>query len=247
MNGLIICEGSTDYVLLQYYMRKAFCWEDDKKIQKSILKMDGQRSRNLKRKEDILTIMSAGGSSKITKGLSMALERNYYSQLNLSDMYNKIVIITDHDEETTEESWFQALKETLQEKTVISESEIKNNSWINCKMQNSIGQEEKFSLLLLIIPFKEQGAIETFLLNAIGKNDTYDSIIISECNSFIENIDPKKRYLKKRRDVVKAKFDTYFSVRTPAEQFNERQNILKKIPWEEYTAIQTDFQKLGEL
>lgn len=28
MNGMIICEGSTDAVLLQYYFRKAHQWED---------------------------------------------------------------------------------------------------------------------------------------------------------------------------------------------------------------------------
>lgn len=34
----MICEGSTDYVLLQYYMREAYQWVDDPKIQKGILK-----------------------------------------------------------------------------------------------------------------------------------------------------------------------------------------------------------------
>ena len=29
MNNIILCEGSTDYVLLQYYMRKAYQWSDD--------------------------------------------------------------------------------------------------------------------------------------------------------------------------------------------------------------------------
>ena len=33
MNNIILCEGSTDYFLLQYYMREAHQWIDDKSIQ----------------------------------------------------------------------------------------------------------------------------------------------------------------------------------------------------------------------
>ena len=37
MNSVILCEGSTDYTLLQYYMRKANGWNDKKDMQKDIL------------------------------------------------------------------------------------------------------------------------------------------------------------------------------------------------------------------
>lgn len=47
MNNIIICEGSTDYFLLQYYMREAYQWIDDKSIQNGILRMPRQKSRNL--------------------------------------------------------------------------------------------------------------------------------------------------------------------------------------------------------
>lgn len=30
MNSIIICEGSTDSILLQYFLRKAYGWEDTK-------------------------------------------------------------------------------------------------------------------------------------------------------------------------------------------------------------------------
>ena len=74
-----------------------------------------------------------------------------------------------------------------------------------------------------------------------------DAKIISKCNSFVDCVDEQKRYLNKRRYVTKAKFDVYFSIRTSAEQFNERRNILKSVPWENYTFIQSSFAKLGEL
>lgn len=99
----------------------------------------------------------------------------------------------------------------------------------------------------MIIPFEENGAMETFLLNAIAKENNYDKMIIEECNEFVEHVDPEKRYLSGRRLVTKAKFDTYFSVRTAAAQFRERQNILKNVKWEKYTALQEDFKLLAVL
>lgn len=94
---------------------------------------------------------------------------------------------------------------------------------------------------------EDTGARETFLLHAIAERDTYDADIIEKCNAFVDNIDSEERYLTKRRYVTKAKFDVYFSIRTSADQFTERQNILKGIDWNEYVYIQDSFQKLGEL
>ena len=67
------------------------------------------------------------------------------------------------------------------------------------------------------------------------------------CNNFVDMVDEEKRYLTKRRYVTKAKFDVYFSIRTSAEQFVERQNILKSVPWEKYMQIQKSFDKLSDL
>ena len=99
----------------------------------------------------------------------------------------------------------------------------------------------------MIIPFEDNGAMETFLLNAIRKNNSYDEQIIDKCNKFVDCIDPNKKYLSSPRYVTKAKFNTYFSIRLPVENFTERQDIVKKVQWEKYTKIQKDFEKLGEI
>ena len=119
---------------------------------------------------------------------------------------------------------------------------------------NGYGDEQKAKVLLLVIPFEETGAMETFLLNAIAADDEYDKDIINQCNIFIvfinifvDNVDGERKYLNKRRYITKAKFDVFFSVRTSAEQFNERRDIIKNVPWEKYTLIQDSFNKLGEL
>ena len=40
---------------------------------------------------------------------------------------------------------------------------------------------------------------------------------------------------------------SYFSIRTPAAQFTQRQDIIKNVRWEQYDSIQVAFQKLGNL
>lgn len=244
MKNVILCEGSTDYVLLQYYMREAHKWIDGKE---GVLKIPGQKSRDLMKASDILTLMAVGGCSQMGKGLKMVLENNKLSKPDLSDMYSRIVIVTDRDEVGTEQSFIQNIQDILKEYNVTCAFPLVNDTWIECTMCNQVGITIDFSLLLLIIPFDEEGALETFLLNAVAKKDPYDKVIIDECNQLVDKVDPDKRYLSSRRYVTKAKFDTYFSIRTPVEQFSQRQDILKNVQWERYDAIQTAFQKLSEL
>lgn len=247
MNSIILCEGSTDYVLLQYYMRKACCWNDDSQIQNNVLKMSRQKSRKLIKNSDYLTIMAVGGSHKLISGLEKVLEKNILSSPDLFEVYHKIVIVTDNDDCHVEKNMINDIENLFKDYNVSYESYLSNNSWIECTMTNQIGITVHFSMLLLIIPFSENGAMETFLLEAIGKENMYDKKIIYDCNHFVEEVDPQRRYLNSRRIMTKAKFDTYFSIRTSAEQFSERRNILKNIPWERYSNVQTAFKKFSDI
>ena len=130
---------------------------------------------------------------------------------------------------------------------MVSHSVLEHNAWIKCSMQNRAGVQNEFEILVLIIPFQDCGAMETFLLDAIAQKDAYDSNIISQCNSLVDTVDPERKYLNKRRIITKTKFDTYFSIRTSAAQFLDRQDILKNVKWEEYEMIQEKFVLLNDL
>lgn len=139
------------------------------------------------------------------------------------------------------------LEKLFNEHSVTVENSIANDNWINCSCKNGAQDIINFRVLLLIIPFDEEGALKTFLLKAIASNNGYDNEIIEKGNDFVETVDSEKRYLTKRRYVTKAKLDVYFSIRTSIEQFTERQNILKSINWEDYEYIQDSFKKLREI
>lgn len=74
MNSVILCEGSTDYVLLQYFMRKAYLWEDDKEQQ--IFHKKFGMARVLKKENDYLSIVGCRGCNKLIPGLEFMIESN---------------------------------------------------------------------------------------------------------------------------------------------------------------------------
>ena len=54
MNSIILCEGSSDFVLLQYYMRTVYGWTDERTQN---IRLDSiKRSRTLKKDENLLKI-----------------------------------------------------------------------------------------------------------------------------------------------------------------------------------------------
>lgn len=245
MNSVILCEGSSDYVLLQYYMRKVHSWQDQGN---SSLKYQNNPSRELMRGNDRLTILSSGGCASLPNALNLVLDKiELSSPFSASESINKVVILTDRDELTTEADFLTLIEERFQNHSANHPAPIQNNAWCDCQMVSRAGPSVSFSFLLMVIPFQDTGALETFLLNAVAQDDPYDAEIIRKGKEFVRTADPDEKYLNKRGYKTKAEFDAYFCIRTASRQFAERQNILKNVPWENYSAIQRDFRLLGDL
>lgn len=244
MRSVILCEGSTDFVLLQHFMRRTYQWEYKSNKQINIA---GQSAREctLQKDDNTVSIIGCGGCNRLIPCLNYELMLNSVS--TLGEAYDKIVIITDRDEVLTEQEFSEQIEYQIKVYNGKYSGLITNNEWMEFSFINGYGDELKTKLLMLVIPFEETGAMETFLLNAIAEQDEYDKYIINQCNAFVDNVDNQRKYLNKRRYITKAKFDVYFSVRTSAEQFNERRNIIKNVAWEKYPLIQNSFDKLGEL
>lgn len=247
-NSIILCEGSTDYALLQYYMQKAYSWED---CTEGRYHYDGQKSRLLKKEERFLTIAPSGGCKKLSSEFKDVLERNLVA--DKSELFDKIVIVTDNDDSAERENVLHGIHEVIANFDSRVE-EIVNDSWSKFILYRQISPfEHQCEVLPLIIPFDTEGAMETFLLKALAESNEYDKTLVEKSNVFVEEVaaicNPNKEedYLKHRRYRTKAKFDVYFSIRTPAEQFNKRRDIIKDVPWEKYVTIQKCFNELGQL
>lgn len=247
MKSVILCEGYSDFVLLQYYMRTVNAWEYNSDNKNEKIKLDGKNINicHLIKSISKLDIIGCGGCSRIPSGLKYILDYNINA--SIEEQYNKIVIITDRDEAGTEEDFIGSIYDKINDCGIELDENLINNTWSNVNYNNGFQDKCELQMLILVIPFEDTGAMETFLLNAIAGEDEYDADIINKSNIFVENIDPERRYLNKRGYITKAKFDVYFSVRTASKQFVERQNILKSMPWEKYKLIQRSFEKLGNL
>ena len=242
MRSVILCEGSTDFVLLQHFMRRTYQWEYKSNKQINIA---GQSAREctLQKDDNTVSIIGCGGCNRLIPCLNYELMLNSVSALG--EAYDKIVIITDRDEVLTEQEFSEQIEYQIKVYNGKYSGLITNNEWMEFSFINGYGDELKTKLLMLVIPFEETGAMETFLLNAIAEQDEYDKYIINQCNAFVDNVDNQRKYLNKRRYITKAKFDVYFSVRTSAEQVNERRNIIKNVSWVKYPLIQKSFYKFG--
>lgn len=241
MKSIIICEGPTDFVLMQYYMRKVNGWDEGQESKNKPKGFEKSRSRDFQKNGNTLRIICANGCSRMIPLLSKIIESNSLASLE-DELYTRIVYLTDNDEEQTKENVFSKLKETWN-----TSMDFSNNAWTLISVVNDRIGDYEVNFLPLIIPFDEQGAIETFLLKTLKDADGYDASVIDRGNVFVDTIASENKYLKHRRDITKAKLDVFFSVRNPAEQFTQRQDILKNIPWEAYENIQESFKELKKL
>ena len=241
MKSIIICEGETDFALLQYFMITVNGWHDSGKYAFKPIKES--KSRDFIKGVNLLTIISAGGCANI-KEIFSAVVRYNQNAVSHDERYSKVVVLTDNDEENSESKIISDLQAVSN-----SNIDLKNNKWSTLSFTDMTDNKTSFSveLLLLLIPFEENGALETFLLNAVSKQDKYDAEIIRKGNAFVETSDPEAKYLKHRYLKTKAKFDVYFSIRTPVKQFAMRKDILKNVPWEQYESVCEAFKELKKL
>lgn len=247
--SIIICEGNTDLVCIQYFLETVHGWEYNKKLNHKLSKINSMKQ--FSNNGNILLIAESGGCSKIKEVFDEILDFNF-NLTKPDDAFDKIVIVSDRDDNNSEEILFNDIK-LKTDKYKTTSFQLANNQWTFLSYTNNIGDYVALHILPLIIPLDGKGAIETFLLNALmtkSKEDDPEKIdyhVINQCNGFIDNINCYNKYLTNRRDKIKAKFNTVFSVMTPAEAFNRRRDILKSIQWEKYELIQEGFKELKKL
>lgn len=239
MKSLIICEGASDWALLQYYMRKANNWTD---LKKGTFNPCSDKTRDFEKNGNILTIISSKGCSRLLEALQAVIEYNI-NEPDVNKKYVKIAIITDNDDGNVLTDFIDDLKNKLKKPSVT----INNNQWFTHTITDFADRNIIIEILPLVIPFDENGAMETFLLSAIADKDEYDKEIINKTYSFVDTIDPENRYNQRRGYKEKAKYEVFFSIRTAAEEWTQRGSILRDIPWEKYTLIQTSFKELSKL
>ncbi|WP_305453648.1 DUF3226 domain-containing protein [Bacillus mycoides] len=256
MRNLLICEGSTDLLLIQYFLEKTTSWEYVEKNMYDQFELTRFGNKALykwfrKKEEEIyLCIYAAKGCTNIPNVLREMWFINL-TEMEKEKLFGRIIILTDNDEIETQETFLDNITQVLTEGNCECNA-FSINNW-NEVRYNWFVESVNIELLPLIIPFETTGAIEDFLLNALKKKseledpDKLISKIVDECCSFIDNLDGGERYLSKRRERTKARFTSVFVVLTPTDAFAERKNLLQSVPWEEYQEVQIAFKELSKI
>lgn len=228
MKSIIICEGETDFAFLQYFMIKANGWNDFKKTTEIknpsfTSSVKNSKSRDFVKDSNMLTIISCGGCGNIKTVFAEVVRKNQ-NEIFDDERYSKIVVLTDNDEDGVENQIISDLNSAAE-----TTDKISNNKWSDLSFSDMTGNPFSTKLLLLIIPFEEHGALETFLLNSVSEQNPYDAEIIRKAKAYVDSADPELRYLKHKGFITKAKLYAYFSVRIDysPNQFSQRQDILK--------------------
>lgn len=123
-------------------------------------------------------------------------------------------------------------------------TQANQNLWIDNSYQDSFGQQQILSFLLLIIPTEQQGALETLLLNAISE-DPYDQEIVTRSSNFVTEIAPyAKRYIGHARLELKARLGVTWAIQSPGKEFCFLDQQIRFVEWERSQVLKECFSQL---
>lgn len=244
MKSVILCEGKDDLWFIGYYLHKTRKWE----ITTKPINWENYKVSPLNRKqevnyltngEDSVAIWSVGGKDSFSHAVDILFEKfiNAYP----SDPINSIVIMRDRDNESIS-TILQNVKEWFAE--FVGEIDIENKStsiWSN----EIDGIDVAVKITPLIIPFSEEGAIETILMNSISESSREGQVVVDEAKKYVNTLCDREEvgtnYLTHERLILKAKYSAVIAVTNPDHSTGLFQDMVISSPWENSEHVKEHF------
>lgn len=240
MRTVILCEGSDDLSFIAYYLNKLDGWDTKgAKWDPPMLAYDEKYQSvwymHKKGSPHSVSIQSTGGQDRLEAVVKDIL---YMNEQNPMNPVNTLILFRDCDDRPQEdvahsmESWFG-------DSVSLFNQEI-------CEYKTEIDEIPlSLSILPVIIPFDEEGAIETLLLKAISDRGTEGKYIVEHAERYISEAKKSvSSYLKKQRLVVKAKFSAAISITNPDHSTSEFMKMMYATSWEKSASIHHHMDKL---
>lgn len=244
MNSIILCEGKTDAILTSYYLDKTYGWKLLKGSKPVNLKVRDKQSEvmnwyELSNKK--LCIWGVGGIDNFDYAINYIINLNRLA--NEEQVFNKLIIITDRDDEESNYNIIKRYTNIFIKNNI--EIDIEVNQIKSGKYENDIEDKLDIDIGLIVLPIESKGAIETFLLESLSEKDE-EKELVYQTREFIKNVKSEK-YLKKRREKVKAELGVTFALISPDKVFTPLHNLLCEVNWGDYTTFQEGFKILENL
>lgn len=237
MRAIILCEGTTDLLMIQFVLQYRYGWAYDGFLENAVTNQ--LIKKTLKKDDANIEIQSCGGITNIPIKMRSIKDQLEYATKK-EEFIDRIIVLIDHDTIDSNKAFIEQINENLQ--TQFAEGNINTDSkWT---INNLIFGQYQIDLCLRCLPENETGAIEKIMLEALATDDIEQNII-DDSNKFIVGVAKKQnRYLKKKSLISKAVFNTYFAIRTPEEKYDERARILKAYDWNNNEVINRCFSFL---
>ncbi len=240
INKLILCEGKTDAILISYYLNKVANWtnENVKPPKNLTIKADekkGEYAYWYGKENEKLLICAVGGKDKFK---SFFNEKISSSIIN-ADSFDKIAIIIDRDNRSENEiiKYMTSILAPIIKK-------IENNKWIINGYKNAYSKDSSIEFLLVIIPTKGEGALETVLLKSISENKD-DKKIVDKSIEFVNEIQPlASKYLSTKRLILKSYLGVTWAIQSPEKVFSYIDEQIKDVKWEDSKILDECFNEL---
>ena len=249
MRSIILCEGFDDNYIIGYYLYKTKKWVYNKsgKISKmyELPKVNKNQIIEVYEKgSDRLIIWSVGGKDNFKKAFEFLnkINTNYPDE-----RINQVFVFADRDMNDIDTCIKSIMVEMNDEG--INIQKLKNDC-INIWDFEIEEQKYEQKIIPIIIPFEEEGAVETLLMNAIAENGYEDEFIIEEAKSYIlKYLERYKdgKYLKHERQRLKAKFSAVISITNPDRSTTVFNNLLTSSDWEKSSTIKKHLHMFDEL
>ena len=247
IKGLILCEGASDQILISAYLGKEKGWEYIKSnFSRSFPFVDRNLAWYKNHQEEYLGIWQVGGNifEPVIRKI-MELEAKEHT-------VDSLAIVTDHDDVEAEKDRPKNIINVINENLHIidfDENELvskSNNKWARIEYKDSFLQSQYMDFCYLLVPIESQGALETYMLNALSEDSVAKKEAIQQVKKFIKEF-KSDEFLTKRREKVKAELSVSISVFIPDRMFDTMTEIIKDVDWTDFKSTDTQFGKLLDI
>ena len=231
---MIICEGQDDLWFISYFLHKKDLWERSSLQRFEYYKIPEEKGIRhilyLQKDNKTLAVASAGGQDKIK---SVVDDIAVINRLHPQTPIDKIVVFRDSDDRMPNELAFDTGRLFNDDLTL---SNNVSGSFTFRGEESSIN----ISVLPVIVPADEPGAIETVLMQSISDMHLAGKKAVSHANEFINTAisDVRPVYLRKQREITKAKYSATLSITNPTRSRDNFEELMMSIDWENSPSVE---------
>lgn len=253
MKSIILCEGSDDLWFIGYYLHKSGNWMERKRGWKNyqIAPLDDrQEIIYMEHQYDSAAIWCVGGKDNFQPVISIIFDK-FISNFP-QDPIDSLVILRDRDFDTDSDC-MDSIADWVT-KTKLFDDKIRINLGTQLQLENKVetvlnfdidGYDICLHLHPIVIPFDEEGAIETVLMRSIQEQSQEGAVIVQEANQYIDRLrcssEVGKQYLNHQRLILKARYSAVIAATNPDHSTKLFQGMVRACPWEKTDHVQKHF------